>query len=314
MGRRIAVVAAAVLCGIAASCAPVTPSVAFDQGQFEGFEVFSYIPANPVGIVYFFHGTGGSASFATKTETVDVINELVGRGYGFVATESTQRTGNKRWNVSDGSLVSNPDLARLVRLHGDVVATTPVAANTPIFGVGMSNGARMVTLFGQTFADAGYPVGAIAPFSGPIANPVVTGGGLTVPTFFMYAANDQIVDNGQILSGYDATVAAGTEAVLVKKSEEPLSSIRFTRIPTIDASEAEAIYSQLSATGIWDGEGERIASVDDAVAILTVETYPPSFGATQAQIRSQIAAMLALHQFSAINRTQLADFFDAQLS
>ena len=60
---------------------------------------------------------------------------LIARGYGFVSTSSTERTGNKRWNVFNTSLPqSNPDLARLGRLQANLVATTPLEAGTPIVG------------------------------------------------------------------------------------------------------------------------------------------------------------------------------------
>src|SRR6185295_13444245 len=111
-----------------------------------GFDVISYVPEHPRGIVYLFHGTGGSARFAAKVETTDVLNRLVARGYGFVSTSSTERTGDWRWNAADPSLATNSDLARLTRLQAHIVATTPVEANTPLVGIGMSNGARFVTL------------------------------------------------------------------------------------------------------------------------------------------------------------------------
>ena len=63
--------------------------------------MISYVPEHPRGMVYLFHGTNGSANFAERVETTDVLNRLVARGYGFVSTSSTERTGDKRWNVSD---------------------------------------------------------------------------------------------------------------------------------------------------------------------------------------------------------------------
>ena len=133
------------------------PTVQWQRSTFEGFQVISYVPEHPRGMVYLFHGTGGSASFAERIETTDVLNRLVARGYGFVSTSSTERTGDKRWKVTDPSLTTNPDLARLVRLQAHLVATTGLDANTPLVGIGMSNGARFVTLWGQAWRNAGYP-------------------------------------------------------------------------------------------------------------------------------------------------------------
>src|SRR3954452_19928064 len=199
--KRLLVIAVAVAGAVLSGCA-VTPVVQFQHTTFEGFPVISYVPEHPRGIVYVFHGSGGGAGFAEKIETTDVLNRLILRGYGFVSTASTERTGNKRWNAADPSLTTNPDLARLARPQAHLVATTPVEANTPIVGIGMSNGARFVTLWGQSWKDAGYPVKAIWASHGRIAAPVAT---LPVPTIFSTSANDFTVPSAQIVADYART-------------------------------------------------------------------------------------------------------------
>jgi hypothetical protein len=306
-----ALVAMTVLTAFA--CQPVTPDDVWDQWEFEGFPVYSFVPDSPVGLVYLFHGTGGSAEFATKIESTDMINELVSRGYGFVSTESTLRTGTRRWDVKNPSLDTNPDLARLERLQAEMIATTAVGSDTPILGIGMSNGARMVTLFGQSFADAGYPVAAIAPFAGRVADPVTAGGGLTVPSYFVINVNDQTVDNVAITANYEATVAIGTPALLTTKYEEPLRAMRFTRIATIDETEAEAIRQAFEDTGVWDAGGDRVIDIEPAIGLLLGVDLPASVRSERGAIRSQVQAMLGLHQFTALYQSPLVDFFDDQL-
>jgi hypothetical protein len=296
------------------ACQPVSPDEAWDQWEFEGFPVISFVPENPVGLVYFFHGSGGSAAFVTLVETTDTINELTSRGYGFVSTESTLRTGTKRWAVTDPSLSTNPDLARLERLQAAMIATTDVTPDTAILGVGMSNGARMVTLFGQSFADAGYPVVAIAPYAGRVADPVTSAGGLTVPSFFVINVNDQTVDNAAITTNYEATVANGTPALLTTKYEEPLLDLRFTRIPGIDEAEAELIRQTFEDTGVWDPAGVRVVDIEPAIDLLVDVDLPRSVRSDRGAIRSQVQALLGLHQFTSLHRVPLADFFDEQLS
>jgi len=288
----------------------VVPSVPFSHSQFEGFNVISYVPDEPIGIVYVFHGTNGSASFAEKVETVDVLNALVDRGYGFVATESTERTGNRRWNVKNASLSTNPDLARLTRLHQHLVATTPVSATTPIMGLGISNGARFVSLFGQSWENAGYPVGAIAMYMGRIAAPVEAAGPLTVPTQFVTAENDFTSPPGPIIVDYAATQNAGTPAELRVGEEQNLSNLRFLRIPGIDGGEANAIVAALVNAGIWNGTGTRVVSIDAAVAKLATVALPPSTAAARAEIIDQCALILAVHQMRGDFRGPTADFFD----
>jgi len=298
---------------VGAACDPVMPVEAPDTWTYEGFTVHSHIPDDPVGIVYLFHGSGGSAAFASKIETVDQTNILVERGYGWVATESTDRTGDRRWEVHDPSLITNPDLARLNRLHDHLEATTSVEPATPILGVGMSNGARMVTLFGQSFLDAGRPVAAVAPFMGQLAKPVRAAGGLTVPAFWVIAENDPMAPAEAIVADQQQQEAAGVPTALRTKPEEPLLAARFTRIPEIDSDEAEAIRAALEGTGVWDTNGTRVLPLEEAWPLIEQLRVPPSFGVPSAVVGDQVQALLALHQFVGFHRVGVADFFDAQI-
>ncbi|MEM9257042.1 MAG: hypothetical protein AAGA91_16490 [Pseudomonadota bacterium] len=300
------------LASILGACDPVVPIAPIEDSEFEGFTVYSVIPDNPVGIVYLFHGSGGSANFALKIETLDQSNELVRRGYGWVATESTERDGNRRWNVNNPSIASNQDLARLARLHAHIVDSGAVTDATPIFGIGMSNGARMVTLFGQVFADNGYPIVAVAPVMGRAAPSVQLAGGLQIPGYWVNAVNDTVVPPAGVAQDQQASAALGVTSVLARKGEENLLPIRFTRIPAVDVEEAELIYDQLAASGVWDANGKRVVDLGTAVSIVAGLTPPPGTGATVTQIRNQISALLALHQFTALYALPLADFFDAQ--
>lgn len=295
-----------------AACDPVVPVEPITSSRFESFDVHGYIPPSPVGIVYLFHGTGGSAGMALKIETIDQTNELVSRGYGWIATESTERTGNKRWNVFDASLATNPDLARLARLHAYLIANTDVNDSTPIYGIGMSNGARMVTLFGQSFAESGYPVAAVAPFNGRAALPVKVVGGLTVPGFWVSSENDNPSTTEGIIADQQASAMLGTTTQLVVKPEEPLLPLRFTRISAIDPEEAVEIYHTLQGTGAWDENGKRLIAIEPLASMLEQLPLAKNTGATASQIMNQIRAMLAVHQFVGYYRVPLADFFDAQ--
>lgn len=311
-GRRPLALAAALFVFVCAwaGCGPVTPVVELSTWRFEGFDVVSYVPDDPVGLVYVFHGSQGSAGFATKVETVDTLNELIDRGYGFVATESTQRTGNRRWNVFDPSQVTNPDLARLARLQRHLVDDTAVTDQTPLVGLGMSNGARFVSLWGTGWADAGYPVRAIAMYMGTIAPPVAAGGGLDVPTFFVTAEHDYTSPPGPIMADHDATAAHGTPTGLVVAREQPLTSARFLRIPDIDGVEAGAIVAALVATGAWDDQGHRLVPIDEAVTRAAGAELPASVAPQRGEIANQVAFVLAVHQMRGDVRGEVGAFFD----
>jgi hypothetical protein len=308
-----AMLAAAIATALAllvAGCA-VTPAAPFTHSRFEGFDVISHVPQHPRGMVFVFHGSHGSADFAERLETTAALNLFIAQGYGFVSTSSTERTGDRRWDVANPSTTTNPDLARLGRLHARLVATTPLEATTPLVGIGMSNGARFVTLWGQSWKDAGYPVRAIWASMGRIAGPVSAPGALTVPTAFSTAEHDFTSPPGPIIVGFDATRNAGTPATLHVARERRLSAQQYLRIPGVDETEARAIFDALVATGVWDPQGTRIvADIEQAAVRASAARFPASVAPVANEVVDETALQLAVHQFTAEPVVDIAGFFD----
>ena len=132
------------------------------------------------------------------------------------------------------------------------MATTPLEASTPLVGIGMSNGARFVTLWGQAWRNAGYPVRAIWASMGRTAPAFDGAGELTVPTVFSTAENDFTSPPGPIITNFNTARSAGTPTALYISRERNLSAARYERIPGIDGNEAQQIVDALIATGVWD--------------------------------------------------------------
>ncbi len=305
-----AVGALGLLAAVAAGCA-VVPSYPPSTTTFEGFPVVSYVPPNPAGIVFVFHGTGGGASFATKLETVDMLNHLTKAGYGFVSTESTDRT-SKQWDTSSLSLTTNPDLARLARLYASLRSGGAITASTPIYAIGMSRGAGFASVFAQAFEHAGYPVAAIAPSHGQIPFIVRASGGLTVPAFFTLGANDPIVDNAQVIAQVQAVASQGVPASVTVEPETNLQAVRFLRVPGIDGATANAVFATLVDAGYWDQTGHRLAPIATIQAGMASLTYPSNVNAAQQQqLRDQVNVVLAVHEYTATYASQTVAFFDA---
>jgi hypothetical protein len=308
--KRLLVIAVAVAGAALSGCA-VTPVVQFQRSTFEGFDVISYVPDHPRGMGYLFHGTGGSANFAQKIETTDVLNRLILRGYGFVSTSSTERTGNKRWNAADPSLTTNPDLARLARLQAHLVATTPIEANTPIVGIGMSNGARFVTLWGQSWKDAGYPVKAIWASHGRTAQPYSGPGALKVPVVFTTSVNDFTSPSGGVAASFVAAHNHGTPSEFYMSQERKLNTAQYERIPGIDPEKSKQIYFSLVQSGVWDGQGNRINSdIQDAATRASTAPMPASLAPLRSAINDESLLILAVHQFTAEFAEQVITFFN----
>jgi hypothetical protein len=310
MRRLSALLLALGVAAVLGGCA-ITPAVPFQHSTFEGFDVISYVPDHPRGLVYLLHGTNGSANFAERVETTDVLNRLIADGYGFVSTSSTERTGDRRWEVSDPSLTTNPDLARLTRLQAHMVATTAVDTNTPLVGVGMSNGARFVTLWGQSFKNGGYPVKAIWASHGRTAPPYDQAGQLTVPVVFSTSENDFTVPPGGVIQSFITAHNAGTPSEIYASHERNLNTAQYERIPGVDANESKQIFFSLVATGAWDGQGKRIEpNVETAAGKAQAANMPASVAPQRNEIDNETFLLMAIHQFTAEYANQVIDFFD----
>jgi hypothetical protein len=303
----------AVVTTVLAGCA-IVPTYHASNASFEGFPVISYTPAHPTGIVFLFHGTGGGANFATKLETVDMLNHLVAHGYAFVSTESTDR-GSKQWDTSSLSLTTNADLARLSRLYASSIAAGTITRETPIYAIGMSRGAGFASVFAQAFKDAGYPVAAIAPSHGPIPFVVRASGGLDVPALFALGVNDTVVDNAQIVAQVKEVQQRGVPATYFVEAEAKLQPSRFLRVPGIDQATADTIFSTLVNAGLWNQAGQRLKSVATVESTLSTLDYPGSVtGAQKQMLADEIDVVMAVHQYSATYANQTTQFFDERLS
>ncbi len=300
--RGAAVLTVVVLGGVLAACfptAPVTPVATVERTQFEGFDVVSSIPPQPKGLVFLFHGHYGSANFAERVETVDALNRLTARGYGYVSTDSTDRV-NRQWDLGSLSMTANPDLARLARLHARLVATHAISTTTPLLAIGMSNGGAFTGVFVTAFANAGYPVQAAWISNAPVTAAVLGAGGLRVPTVFTVAANDSVVNTPRITAQQHDLAASGLRTELYAQTESPLSAVRFRRIPGIDAAAAQSIVDAYVATGAWDASGRRIAAtVADAERLAATVVLPAPVRSFSNDIGNEVTITLADHAFSA---------------
>jgi dienelactone hydrolase len=311
MVKSLRVSAVAVLVAVVATACAVVPGYQSSSTAFEGFPVISYVPQHPTGIVFPFHGTTGSANIATKLEMTDMLNHLVARGCGFVSTDSTNRTA-KQWDNDTLSLVTNPDLARLSRLYASLVTAGRITRQTPIYAIGMSDGAGFASVFAQAFKNAGYPVAAIAPSHGQIPAAVRNAGGLKVPALFALGANDPLVDDAHVEIQVALLARSGVPTAIYVEPETALHATRFVRVPGIDMPTANAIFAAAVAAGLYDTAGHRLVTIAAVDAGFPRLTLPASVTADQKKsLLEEVDVVLAVHVYSATYAVQTADFFDA---
>jgi hypothetical protein len=197
-------------------------------------------------------------------------------------------------------------------LYASLQTSHAISATTPIYAIGMSRGAGFASVFAQAFANAGYPVAAIAPSHGQIPISVRASGGLTVPAFFALGANDPMVDNAQVVAQVHDVAAHGVPASATIEPETALQSARFLRVPGIDGATANAIFKVLVDAGLWDSGGHRLVDIPTVESRVPTLTYPSNVtGDQKLDLRSEIDVVLAVHEYSATYASQTVSFFQA---
>lgn len=288
----------------------ITTSVSadWDSFEFQGFPVYAHMPANPVGIVLFLHGSGGSAEFATLPASVLVINQLSAAGYGFFATSSTQRDVPKRWNPQVLDIKQNPDLKRLHDLYFEMHKNYGLKTPLPLFPLGMSNGATMSTTAAYVLKRAGIKVPAVAAYQGGFARPLVATGEYNIPTYFALARNDHLVDNARLKEVHDMLKREGVAAEFI--IAEP-TRVTPDWLQQYGASAPEKAFQMLVDAKIVDLNGERQIPLSTMIADdLTLQPWVKALGNDATNVRNGLMAAWAMHKMRFDQATRQIAFFE----
>ncbi|MEZ5422558.1 MAG: hypothetical protein R2682_05615 [Pyrinomonadaceae bacterium] len=225
------------------------PPWSYTEETINGVDVLYYIPQNPTGIIFRFHGSGGSAqSTLSSVESRLFSNDAVAAGYGIIALDSTDRvTGD--WSFLPPP--NNPDINNVQAIITNFTQRGLISPSDPLLAQGTSRGgvfSSMVVYFLNFRADAiyiAYGVDAVMPLT-------------TVPTIFCVAANDD-----QDLVGPEGNQRAYTQSmnlqirgIMSSFNKHPASPVypeRFWRLANLTKTDSHNIYNALKAGGFLDG-------------------------------------------------------------
>lgn len=294
--------------------APVFDTVTLDVSTvtrtIDGVRVLVYAPDAPVGMVYVFHGTGGSADVVENTELSSVLNALVAEGFGFVAPNSANRDAGTF--DRDTAPSNNLDFQVITSLRQASIDAGQITADTPTFTLGYSAGGAMAGYVAHAAVDAGWPVGAIAlhnasgvaGFFGPVP--------AAVPTAFVPSEHDAVVDPDAVRSRYDDHVAAGGDAVWLINTEERLAPTRFARSVSFNQQQSRQIWQEAVDAGMFDTLGYRqfpVEEIDDQIEsfVDTADVIYPK------PTRAVLNVVLATHAINGGQAEAEAAFFVDQL-
>lgn len=271
-----------------------------------GVEVRGVVPPAAKGLVFRFHGRGGSAAGAfTQSESLRYSEYLVAHGYGVVALDSSDRV-ERQWHPAFS--LDNPDVQNVQAVIERLRRQGRIAPDTPIFGQGTSNGGGFVS---RVSALLGFRAQEINIASG--IEPIISQA--AVPTLWVLARRDRTLVPGSIDSAARsraALLARGIAAELNVLEPTPVYPERFARIRGIGLEDSRQLQARLRQEGWIDAEGWLLQPPD--LPASSLEAYlPPALRPYASAIKGQLELAWADHEFSNDYMHRTVHFFDAHL-
>lgn len=209
-----------------------------------------YIPPNPVGLVFNFHGTGGSgAALYTSTEFLSFHRDLVAAGFGVAAFDCQNRT-TMQWDTNTAG-ASNPDIVRLNGILAAMRAQGVISADLPLFAFGQSNGGQFSHFSAPVMNWAAVSISAVqgstpasATYSGPVQ--------------WWMPKNDDHPQVGLVggiatsVARYEQIANRGLFARHIIQEAMPLFPERFARAINLTMADSLEVYGILRARGWLD--------------------------------------------------------------
>jgi len=279
------------------------PIVQYERYEFQGRPVSSYIPENPRGLVWLFHGTNGSVAYVNKIETIATTNLLILEGIGIVGSQSLDQGPDNQWDAqtpADG----NPDAQFLLDLHTHLVDTTALSATTPQFTLGFSNGGDMAGYYALVIMDEDQDARAVAPHS--------SGGhasaNIPLPMVFVLPENDS-TGRGPAEGLEDDRTSQGLVTTYYEPPEVvPLTPEWFLRNPDLSPEAAQKTFDEMVRLELIDADGYRLTEIDDAEDTLT--QWERDTTAPNPTLRTEeIRVAWAIHRMNGYYAHEVRDFF-----
>ncbi|MFT5454503.1 MAG: hypothetical protein ACI9K2_000980 [Myxococcota bacterium] len=283
---------------------PVIPRDAYTDFDFDGFPVRTMIPPGATGLLFAFHGSGGSAQTVTATEYTELYNILYDAGIGVVATDSTTRAPESEWDTRSVDAVRNDDFPRLSALRDHLIDTTDVGADTPILATGFSNGGNFTVTFAEIAGREGWPFTAFsihnsAPFGAPAA-----------PGWWTTNVNDDRGTPGSVRSAHLSHAATGAPSEYRLADEEVIHPMYFRKIPGTSHQVSQDVFDDMVAYGLLDADGNSIPAVDVMEGALSAWLRDTSIPGPE-RYSSRVRPAWALHRVTALFADEEAAFLSS---
>lgn len=323
-------------------------TILLDNGQSVSFDLNVYlsIPENPVGIIYFFHGSGGSGrTWLLHVERPYLLAEAYYSGFGIITMDSNNRE-TKKWDFAvdnDGNMVSqndSHDTNHVWMVHKSLTDNNIYSIDLPIFAVGFSNGGGFVSrlaLRASSFYINNEPtfedVNNIVPFSAAAVYGALGGRArfpqYDLPTIFNVGINDQLIPaypdmtwhpdwpydpEDSVSASYQALQDKSIDSEFNVLLEDIVNPNLFEVIPNIDSTGSRMIYDSLKLANNPDS-GQLFITEKDSIAVNpTLFNFwkpfvPQNYQSEMVKIEEQLNVTYAGHAVPRIFRDETLNFF-----
>jgi hypothetical protein len=302
-------------------------SIEFEQimGANNLKDVYYHFPTNPKGIIFFFHGTNGSASnLVNNEETRSFLNAAIADSYGVIITESEETTlntdlnadGKLRWKGFPLDTINGVDFLNIKAVKDTFISRNDFTSTTPLFSVGISNGGSFSAAVSQIYnfkAGVSYIASSVTPLFEVRENPFAFRMALyddheEVGPAGNYQAwqHDSILQAGGICHDYEI------------HNKQPIYPQRFARIQGISLATSTGIYTDLLTNGELDANTYALHSDTIKNHVLANPSQYPSISglstSLQMSVLSQIGASNAEHKFYSDLNHETLEFFNTLCS
>ena len=272
--------------------------------MINGSQMGYYFPAAPVGVIFHFHGTGGSATglFSDSEQRV-FANEAVAENYAVVSLSSVDRV-NRQWNPSP-QLENNPDMQNVQAALNLFISRGWITSSTRIFANGISNGGAFAPRVSRALNFRGTSIFIAA---GPSNVMLQT----TVPTIWNVMQNDTTIGAdgiAQATANYQNLLGRGVVAQYNLLSPSPVYPERFRRIGNLTAQDSQTIYSSLKQNGFLDS---RDYLIQNPTLSNWASVIPPQYNIYLNEIGEQLSICYTEHKFYSDYNRRVLSFFNVR--
>ncbi len=284
------------------------PAWTTSSGSINGASYIFHFPSNISGLVFRFHGTGGSGStFFTKSEDRIMAADLVAAGFAVASLDSANRV-DRQWSTDQTA--SNPDVINLQDLINRFISQGRITATTPIFVLGQSNGGAFAPRAAHLLKLAGNNIKGAAVFC---SQGIAFSGQTTVPTTWNIVQNDEILGASGTqgaFNSYQAVFGRGIAAQINLNIPSPVYPQRFARIPGVSLSDSQIIYDSLKNNALLDGNDYLLVNPQSSN---WASVIPAAYNSFRNDINDQLNVCFTAHEFFSDHNNRVIAFFNAQL-